>query len=282
MRVESLRAARVIAVGLLLAGSAQAAPIVWDDVQNISGPGGTTIVTSKTQGGPGVNQTIANGTNDVSTLGTQVFGINFSGTSGSTYPYSLDINNQFFYSFRDPNPFPVSYSATGVVNTYSFFSTPGAAGQSYGKYDSAGVGPNPDYVLANGAYSDSPNGTITFGNLTPGNTYLVQLWVTDPRGGTLSTRNETVASSTGGDTNAPTLAYAAPGSTDGQWVIGRFVAEGSGTQTLVLTGGNAGAGSGSAQVNLLQLRDITAVPEPTALAAMAFGALGILVHRRRA
>lgn len=274
--------AGVIVAAGLLAASAQAAPIAWDVVQNISGPGGTTVVTSKTQGGPGVNQTITDGTNDVSTLGTQVFGINYSGTSGSTYPYSLVANGQSFYSFRDASPLPVSYSATGVVNTYSSFSTPGAAGQSYGKFDSAGVGPNPDYALANGAYSDSANGTITFGNLTPGSTYLVQFWVTDPRGGTLSTRNETLASSTGGDTNAPTLAYAAPGSTDGQWVTGRFVADGSGAETLLLTGGNTGAGSGSAQVNLLQLRDITAVPEPASLAAMALAALGLLVRPRRA
>jgi len=244
------------------------------------------VSTAKTEGGPGNNQTITNGTNNVSTLGTQVFGINYSGTPGSTYPYTATINGQNFYSFRDSSPLPVSYSATGVTNTYPGFSTPGPAGQSYGNFDSAGVGPDPDYTLANGAYSNSPSGTITFGNLTAGDNYLLQFWVSDPRGGgVLSTRVETLASSTGGDINTPTLAYEGPGSIDGQWVSGTFVADASGIETLLLTGSNSSPSSGdvgSAQVNLLQLRDITGVPEPVSLGLAGFAALGLLARRRRA
>jgi hypothetical protein len=272
-----------IVAGLVLSGSARAAPITWDGVQNISGPGSATISTAKTQGGPGNNVTITNGTNDVSTLGTQVFGINYSGTAGSTYPYSLDINGQTFYSIRDSDPFPVSYAATDVVNTYPSFSTPGPAGQSYGNFDSAGVGPNPDYTLANAAYSNSPTGTITLGNLTPGNRYLVQFWVSDPRGGVLGNRRETLASSTGGDTRPPTILYEAPGSVDGQWVTGSFMADASGAETLVLTGSNTdptSADVGSAQVNLLQLRDITNTPEPASLGLTGLSALALVARRR--
>src|SRR5258705_5667109 len=113
MQVRSIRFISAVVGGLLLSGSVHAASITWGNVQNISGPGGTTASTAKSQGGPGNNVTITNGTNDVSTLGTQVYGINYSGTAGSTYPYTTTINGQTFYSFRDTNPSSVSYSATG-------------------------------------------------------------------------------------------------------------------------------------------------------------------------
>jgi hypothetical protein len=285
MQVRTIGVVSAMVAGLFLSGSVHAASITWGNVQNISGPGSTTVATTKTQGGPGNNATITNGTNDVSTLGTQVYGISYSGTAGSTYPYTTTINGQTFYSFRDTNPFPVSYSATGVTNTYPSFSTPGAAGQSYGTFDSQGVGPNPDYTLANAAYSDSTGGTITFGNLTPGKKYLVQFWVSDPRGGNLGTRIQTLTSSSAGDTNTPTLAYEAPGSVDGQWVIGTFTADATGAETLVLAASNSNPSTGdggSAQVNLLQLRDITSVPEPASFGLTGLVALGLLARRHRA
>ena len=285
MQTRSITLASAVLAGLLLAGSVHAAPITWDAVRNISGPGVTIVSTVKSQGGPGNNVTITNGTNDVSTMGTQVFGINYSGTSGSTYPYDTTINGQVFYSFRDTNPSSVTYSVTGVTNTYPNFGTPSAAGQSYGNFDTAGVGTNPDYTLANAAYSNSPAGTIAFGNLTPGNKYLVQFWASDPRGGNFVTRVETLASSTGGDTNAPTLAYEAPGGVDGQWVIGTFVAGSSGTESLILTASNtnpSNGDAGSAQVNLLQLRDITNVPEPVSLGVAGLVGLVFLARRHQA
>ena len=288
MHIRSIRVISAALAGLLLCGSARAASVTWGNVQNISGPGSTTATTTKTQGGPGNNVTITNGTNDVSTLGTQVFGINYSGSAGVTYPYTATINGQTFYSFRDTNPSSVSYSAPSLTDTYASYGPPGAAGQSYGNFDSAGVGPSPDYTLANGAFSFSPTASFTFGNLTAGRKYLVQFWVSDPRGGpVLATRAETLASSTGGDSNAPTLAYEGPGSIDGQWVIGTFVADSSATETLMLAAGNtnpsAGDG-GSAQVNLLQLRDITnvSIPEPASLGLTGLGACGLLARRRRA
>jgi hypothetical protein len=229
--------------------------------------------------------TITNGTNDVSTQGTQVFGINYSGTSGTSFPFDVAINGQNFRTFRDTSAFPVSYSVTGLSDTFAFFGTPGAAGQSYGNFDSGNVGPNPDYTLGNGQFSFSPAGTITLGNLTAGKTYLLQFWVSDARGGNvLPTRVETLTSSTGGDTNIPTLRYEGPGSVDGQWVTGTFTADSTGAETLVLAASNtnpsAGDG-GSAQVNLLQLRDITGVPEPVSLGMTALSALCLLARRRR-
>jgi autotransporter-associated beta strand protein len=261
MRIRLIRMTWAAIAGLLLSGSVHAAPIAWGTVQNISGPGSTTVSTTKTQGGPGGNVTITNGTNDVNTQGTQVFGINYSGVPFSTFPYTTTINGQNFYSYRDPSPLPVTYNVTELTDPYVGYGPPGAAGQSYGNSNSGGVGPNPDYTLANAVFSHSTTGSVTLGNLTLGHQYLVQFWVSDPRNnGVVQTRVETLTSSTGGDTNAPTLAYQGPGSIDGQWVTGTFVANSSLAETLNLVASNTNSStgdSGSPQINLLQLRDIS-------------------------
>ena len=293
MHFRSIKSIGAVVAGLLLCGSVHAAPITWNNVQNISGPGSTTITTNKTDGGPGATSTtITNGTNDVNTQGTLVLGMNYSGSPGDTFPYSVTINGQFFESLNHtPSPFAVTYSTTGMNGTYAHFLTPsnapGTAGQSYGQADSGGQGPNPDYTMANGSFSFSPSATISFGNLIRGDKYLLQFWVSDPRTGNPAslTRVESLSSSTGGDINAPILAYEAPGGVDGQWVIGTFIADTSLSETLNLAASNTNPSlgdGGSAQVNLLQLRDITNTPEPTSLSAIGLGALALLGRRRRA
>ncbi len=95
--------------------------------------------------------------------------------------------------------------------------------------------------------------------MTPGNTYLVQFWVNDGRNIGQS-RTETV---TGGANTSASLSFGSDGSGPGQYVIGTFVANSSGGQTLILNAFSSGAGP-SPQVNLFQVRDITStlVPAP--------------------
>ena len=278
----------VALIGLLFSASAEAASIKWGPVENITGPGTSTVTTTKTQGGPGTNVTITNGTNDVNEQGTMVLGVNFDGQPGSTFPYTTTIDGQNFYSYRDlPGPsgspsYPVTISTPDMTNAYVGF-TPGPAGESYGNFNSGGVGPNPDYTLANAIFSNTTTGTIILGNLTQGDDYLLQFWVSDPRNSVTQTRVETLSSSTGGDTNVPTLDYEAPGSTDGQWVTGTFVADSSLTETLDLAASNSNPSSGdsgSPQVNLIQLRDITSVPEPASLALVGLGVMALCARRR--
>jgi hypothetical protein len=280
---------RVVVCGLLFSAAAQASAVNWGIVQNISGPGTTTVSTNGPSGG-GNGQTITNGTNDVVTVGTQVLGINFSGYPGQDFPYTTTINGQNFYSALNTTSdntnvvtFSTPNTSSGLTNWYDGYS-PGLAGQSYGNFQQTYAGPNPDYTLDNAIFSNTSAGTIVLGNLTQGDTYLLQFWVSDPRNPVTDTRIETLSSSTGGDTNVPTLDYEAPGSTDGQWVTGTFVADASMTETLLLSAGNSNSSfgdSGSPQVNLFQLRDIT-VPEPASFALLGSGALALLARRRRA
>ncbi|MEI9960531.1 MAG: PEP-CTERM sorting domain-containing protein [Limisphaerales bacterium] len=120
--------------------------------------------------------------------------------------------------------------------------------------------------------------TIAWGGMTPGNIYLLQFWVQDGRldhGG----RIETI---TGGVNTSATLAFdsGTDGTGPGQYIIGTFIADGTGTQ-LITINPLANPRGPSAQINLLQLRDITPVPEPSTLAFLAFGAGAMFYGFRR-
>src|SRR2546421_8030415 len=291
-KVRALRSHAVVC-GLIFTASAHAASINWGSVQDISGPGTTTVTTTKTQGGPGNNQSITNGTNDVNKQGTQVLGVNFSGQPGVSFPYTTTIDGQNFYSLSDlpggpagSPQYSVTFNRGSLTNQYNGY-TPGPSGQAYGVFDQANgqlSGPSTDYTLANAIFGNSTTASFSLGNLTPGHQYLLQFWVSDPRNAVTVTRQETVSSSTGGDTNVPTLQYEGNG-TDGQWVTGTFVADGTATETLNLAASNSNGssgGSGSPQVNLGQLRDLTAaVPEPASFTLLGSGALALFARRRR-
>jgi hypothetical protein len=91
-------------------------------------------------------------------------------------------------------------------------------------------------------------------------------------------RSETL---TGGANTSAALAYGSGANGPGQYILGTFVADGTGTETLTLNAfGGADIGA-SAQINLLQLRDITPVPEPSTLAFLAMGTGALLLAFRR-
>src|SRR4051812_19796224 len=89
--------------GLALCRPASATSIVtWNAPSNISGPGSKAVTTTPAEGQNGTGAMINNGTNDVSTLGTQVLGVNYSGAFGASFPFNASIAGQNFVSVRNP------------------------------------------------------------------------------------------------------------------------------------------------------------------------------------
>jgi hypothetical protein len=78
--------------------------------------------------------------------------------------------------------------------------------------------------------------------MTPGHTYLVEFWVN----GNVASRTETLS---GGTNSSATINYE-----PGQYIVGQFVANAPGAETITL---NGEAADNHPQVNLLQVRDIT-------------------------
>src|SRR5258706_13164654 len=115
-------------------------------------------------------------------------------------------------------------------------------------------------LLQYGRFSNegSTPATFSWSGMTPGNTYLIQLWVNDGRNIGQS-RSETV---TGADITSAPLSYGSDGTGPGQYIIGTFVADSSGSQTLILTPFSSGPNP-ELQINLFHVRDITPTPNVT-------------------
>jgi len=209
--------------------------------------------------------TTISGTADVSTLGTTV------GTWGPGddwgYPNYSDLYpvNGVTFNAYGSGPFNSFVSTSGLDDRYGSYGNPGTADANY------------NFLMQTAIYSYGSSISLTWGGMTAGNTYLLQFWAHDGRNSTTAERSETL---TGGANISAALAYGSGNSGPGQYIIGTFVADVTGTQTITLNAFGGNDIGPSAQVNLLQLRDITAVPEPSSLAMLAVGT-GALVCRLR-
>jgi hypothetical protein len=199
--------------------------------------------------------TTISGASDVSTLGTYY---------GSWAPYNgsantTPVNGVTFQGFSD---LP-SLSST-FDNGYNGFGSPGTADNNY----------NSLLQYATFANNSTAN-TFSWGGMTPGNIYQVELWVNDGRN---IGQSRSLTLSGGSDTSG-VLSYGSDGSGPGQFIIGQFVADLSGSETLTVTPFSSGANP-SAQINLFQVRDISPIPEPTSL-ALLIGVAVLFALRRK-
>jgi hypothetical protein len=188
---------------------------------------------------------------DVNTSGT-LFGTwaPFNGNAGS----GITLNGVTFQAFPDLPGASQNFDNGGGNGTFASPTTD----NSYNN------------LLNAGAFGNNPiSYTVSWNGMTVGNTYLVQFWVNDGRNATVNARTETL---TGGANTSAALAYGSGSSGPGQYIIGTFVAS-SASEALSL---NPGPAIPSAQFNLLQVRDITPVPEPSAI-ALSFVGLGMLL-----
>ncbi|MGH7955245.1 MAG: PEP-CTERM sorting domain-containing protein [Gloeomargaritales cyanobacterium] len=214
--------------------------------------------------------TTISGTSDVSTSGTVVG--TWAPGDDQYSPDSLPVNGVTFNAYGS-GPFNSLVSSTGINNHYDFYNSPGTADANYNTILQAAV-------YNDGSYAGGASMSLTLGGMTSGDTYLLELWVNDARNSTTAERSESL---TGGANTSAALAFGtgASGTGPGQFILGSFVADGTGTETLTVNAfGGADIGA-SAQINLMQLRDLTPVPEPSALAFLTLGTGAMLFGFRR-
>src|ERR1041385_2134892 len=160
------------------------------------------------------------------------------------------------------NTFPVNGVTVQRVSVLHFCTAGPTFDAGYDSYGSPGTSDaNYNALLKYGRYSNSGDQRATFSwsGMTPGHLYLVQMWVNDGRN-IGQARSEAI---TGGTNASPPLSFGSDGSGAGQYIIGTFVANSSGGQTLFLDAFSSG-GNPSPQINLFQVRDIT--PRITSIA----------------
>ncbi|MEN8848920.1 MAG: PEP-CTERM sorting domain-containing protein [Akkermansiaceae bacterium] len=250
----------------LIASNAGAAMISWGSGVSFSGDtdvddSGATVFAIN---GAGANVTI----NGVSFTGSP------TGTSAGGYTigdFYTKLGNANGAGTFDPNGTPSGGAGTGPYDALS---------ADYKNFTSSAMWPgNPNTALP---YDTD---TVTMSNLNIGDNYLVQIWTYDGRNGR-SGHNFVLDGDASNPIRLNDDPYVGDGSENaadgiGQYVIGTFTADAA-TQSFDIEGfaGNGGGSQGRAQINAIQLRNLS-VPEPSSMLLTGLAALGFMGRRRR-
>ncbi|MEJ0091712.1 MAG: PEP-CTERM sorting domain-containing protein [Limisphaerales bacterium] len=195
------------------------------------------------------------GTSDVNTSGT-LYG---TWAPGDDYygdfnlvPENYTVNGVAFNTYGTPG---VNFGLSGDninLDRYNGFANPGTGDSTY----------NNLLQVAIFNWNNPTSITLSWNNMTAGNTYLVELWLNDGRSGQSGSSTFTGGANT---SDSVFIGNGAPG----QYIIGTFVADNSGSQNIAISPG--------IMINLVQVRDITPVPEPATIALVGMGA-GAMLH----
>jgi hypothetical protein len=183
-------------------------------------------------------------------------------------------NGKYFGSWApydgSANSLPVNGTAFHGVSDLPGFSNNFPSGNGGALFNSPHTG-NANYnnLLEYATWANGANAQFSWGGMTPGHTYEIQLWVEDCRTGVTDARWENVSGSVAGtasygtDSSDP-VGYSAPlfsspAGNPGYYITGTFVADGTGSEQILLTGWDLSGGNPSAQINLFQVRDITSI-----------------------
>jgi PEP-CTERM motif len=192
---------------------------------------------------------------DVSTLGTLEYSVSFASSNTTV--------NGVVFSNSGANYLDGFFATlpSGFMGSTTFIDANDTEGQAYAA------------LLDGGRYNDTPltTGNFSLSNLTIGQDYLMQFWVSDYRNFNLI-RTQTV---TGGSNTSAPLQYlngANANAIHGSYVIGTFTADTT-SQAFGLTANQ------DTLVNAVQLRNVT-IPEPSTTLLGALGAVALLRRRR--
>lgn len=227
-----------LAVLLLAEASTSAVPgatVLWSSPQSISGDA------------------------DVSTTGSVILAANIGSATATT------VNGVTFAAYNSTATIP------GLTDTLNL--NPGAVfGNAAAPYSALSAGYQA--LVSSGRYTDGATlETLNLSGLTIGQSYLVQFWVNDSRGGTSGRTLDLTAGATAVlDFNVQNVAGGL-----GQYVIGTFTADTT-TQTFNLLGSHNAGTTDSTQLNGFQIR---AVPEPSQALLAVLGVISIGLRRRR-
>lgn len=177
--------------------------------------------------------------NNVSTTGSLVYAYNWTAAART-------VNGVTFAVGSSPNSGTnLTLAGLPTVNNTAFTIGSGDFNNLSAAYKALVVG---------SAYgSTATTATVTMNNLVVGSKYVVQAWVSDPRGGSIATRIQTIASA-GGNSQSFDFNSTNAGGGVGQFVIGTFTADAT-TQSFTL----ASTGTNLPQLNALQLRDVSGI-----------------------
>jgi hypothetical protein len=224
-------------VGMLIAAAnAQNANITWQTPTAISGASDVSLVGTL--------------------YGTWAPGDNYYGDQ-TTNAANYTVNGVDFLTYGTAG---VNFNISGAginMDRYNGFANPGTTDTNYN---------NLLTVAEFNWNAGSSSMIISWTNMTPGNTYLVEAWLNDGRGSQPGSSTFTGGANTSGSVF---IGNGVPG----QYIIGTFVADSSGAENVTMAPG--------IMLNLVQVRDVTPVPEPSTLAFLAAGAGAIFCGFRR-
>lgn len=205
------------------------------------------------------------GDTNVSTSGTLVAAFNMNGPAAT-------VNGVTFASWTF-----TSNTTSTTLGNFTF-----SESSHILAYSGLGAGSPPFSNLSSGYQSllstaissdDNNTLTLTMSGLTVGHQYVFEFWVNGSN--TAGTDNFRTTATAPNSVSLDDNTTNAIGGT-GQFVIGTFTC-GDPTEVISFTGTDT---TQAPTVNAFQLRDITAVPEPSTLALLGVGA-GIAVFRRK-
>ncbi len=150
------------------------------------------------------------------------------------------------------NDLPAFAINSWFQNNFNGFGNPATANANY------------NTLLQSGRFSNNgTGGSFSWGGLLIGHTYQVQIWVHDGRN-IGARRWENAYGDEGAAGQSGPLNFPADGTGRGNYVIGQFTADAPG-QTIHFNTWSSVGGQQCAQVNLFQVRDITAVPQQSVI-----------------